>query len=92
MPRRREVLIVSDGAVRPGFLLALTFSDGVRKLVNVFPLLRGPIFAPLRDPAYFALGRYDPIGGTVAWPNGADFAPVVLWELPDQSARATDRA
>jgi hypothetical protein len=85
MRSRREVLIVSEASIRPHFRIALVFSDGVRKMVNVLPLLRGPVFAPLLDPAYFALGHYDPIGGTVAWPNGADFAPQTLWELPDVS-------
>ncbi|SRR5579883_975191 len=32
--------------------LRLTFSDGTTKQVDVGPLLEGPIFEPLRDPAY----------------------------------------
>ena len=85
MRSRREVLIVSEASIRPRFRISLVFSNGVRKTVDVLPLLKGPIFAPLLDPTYFALGDYDPIGGTVAWPNGADFAPQTLWELPDVS-------
>jgi Protein of unknown function (DUF2442) len=37
------------------------------------------IFEPLRDPAYFAQVRVDPELGTVAWPNGADLDPDVLY-------------
>jgi hypothetical protein len=37
------------------------------------------IFAPLRDPANFAQLRVDPELGTVAWPNGADLDPGVLY-------------
>jgi len=37
------------------------------------------VFAPLRDPAYFAQVRVDPELGTVAWPNGADLDPDVLY-------------
>jgi hypothetical protein len=59
----------------------LTFSDGTSKRVNVRPLLEGPIFEPLHDPAYFARMTMDTICGTVVWPNGADFAPEAPHEL-----------
>lgn len=36
-----------------GFRLRLTFSDGVVGEVEVDPESRGPMFEPLRDPAYF---------------------------------------
>jgi hypothetical protein len=64
--------------------LSLAFNDGTRKVVNVWPLLEGPIFAPLRDPDYFAQGALDAVCGTVVWPNGADFAPEALYELAAQ--------
>ena len=57
------------------------FNDGIRKRVNVWPLLDGPIFEPLHDPAYFARMTLDPVAGTVVWPNEADFAPEALHEL-----------
>jgi hypothetical protein len=63
------------------FAMNLTFSDGTLKRVDVRPLLEGPIFEPLRDPAYFARGVVDPVCGTVVWPNGADLAPEALYEL-----------
>ena len=62
--------------------LRLEFSDGVRKTVGVLPLLRGPVFEPLLDPAYFRRVLLDPVAGTVVWPNGADFAPEALHDLP----------
>ncbi len=61
--------------------LRLAFNDGTQKTVDVRPLLDGPVFEPLRDPAYFAHVRLDPVCGTVVWPNGADFAPEALHEL-----------
>jgi hypothetical protein len=61
--------------------LDLTFSDGVRKRVNVMPLLRGPIFVPLLSPSYFARATVDAENGTLVWPNGADFAPEALYEI-----------
>ena len=61
--------------------LRLAFNDGTRKIVDVSPLLNGEIFEPLRDPAYFSRAELDRVSGTVAWPNGADFAPEALHEL-----------
>ena len=65
--------------------LDLSFADGVRKRVNVGPLLKGRVFEPLLDPAYFRKAAVDPIGATVVWPNGADIAPETLYELPEES-------
>ena len=69
--------------------LRLIFNDGTSKRVDVLPLLEGPIFMPLRDPEYFARMTLDPLCGTVCWPNGADFAPEALHELP---AEETDES
>jgi hypothetical protein len=63
--------------------LRLAFNDGIRKTVDVMPLLTGPVFEPLRDPLYFARVELDARCGTVTWPNGADFAPEALQELPE---------
>ena len=62
--------------------LDLTFKDGTRKQVDLLPLIEGPVFESLRDPAFFAKVMLDPVAGTVVWPNGADIAPETLYELP----------
>lgn len=61
--------------------LVLTFDNGIQKRVNLRQELYGPIFEPLRDPSYFAKAYVDPDSRTVAWPNGADFAPDFLYQL-----------
>lgn len=76
MIRRITNAILSE----PAFA-ALTFNDGTTKTVDIAELLDGPVFEPLRDPAYFTQGQLDPVCGTVVWPNGADFAPEALYEL-----------
>jgi hypothetical protein len=63
--------------------LDLTFNDGVRKRVDVAALLDGSIFEPLRARRYFAKVKPAAECGTVVWPNGADFAPEALYQLPE---------
>ena len=70
------------------FRLALAFDDGTQRTVDVRPLLTGPLFAPLRDPAYFRRVSIDPVCGTIVWPNGADFAPEALHALQVQHSVA----
>ena len=80
------ILRIEEADVRAPHSLWLRFNDGTIKQVNVRPLLDGPIFEPLRDPAYFACVTLDSVCGTVVWPNGADFAPEALHELEAEIA------
>lgn len=75
------ILRILAAAVRFPHRLELSFSDGAFGVVDVGPLLTGPVFEPLRDPGYFARAALDPVCGTVVWPNGADFAPEALHAL-----------
>lgn len=75
-------LHITRAALVGPFSLDLSFNDGTRKRVNLRRVLTGPIFRPLRDPKWFAKVKLDRIGGSVVWPNGADFAPEYLHELP----------
>ncbi len=69
--------------------LELKFDNGIRKRVNLRRELYGPIFEPLRDPAYFAKVYVDPNSRTVTWANGADFAPDFLYQLESEPASPT---
>ncbi len=80
------ILRIREAQVCGPHSLRLDFNDGTSKRVDVSPLLDGPIFKPLRDPAYFASVAVDPVCGTVVWPNGADFAPEALHELEAEAA------
>lgn len=71
---------------RGGYAIHLTFSDGLEGVVDFERWLKGPVFEPLRDPAYFQ--RFFIEGGTVTWPNGADIAPETLYERAKSSAAA----
>ena len=69
--------VTSVKVIQP-YVLALEFSDGKRREVDLEPELKGMIFEQLKDPAFFAQVFLD--GETVAWPNGADFAPEFLYQ------------
>lgn len=75
--------------------LRLRFDDGVEGEVDLAQRLTfDGVFAPLRDPDYFARVRVEPEGSTICWPNHADIDPFVLhsWvtgkPLPDFGADA----
>lgn len=57
----------------------LWFNDGTDGVVDLVDVLDGPIFQPLRDVSYFKRFRIE--GHTLAWENGADFAPEYLHGL-----------
>lgn len=62
-----------------GYRLRLRFEDGATGVADLAHSLDGPVFAPLREQAQFL--KFHLECGTVAWPNGADFAPEYLREL-----------
>jgi uncharacterized protein DUF2442 len=70
---------VIEAEYRGGYLIKLTFNDGVEETIDFAQWLDGPVFEPLKDVGYFQSFFLD--GGTVAWPNGADIAPETLHEL-----------
>ncbi len=82
------IMRITDVKICGAHALDLVFNDGTRKIVDLEPLLDGPIFEPLKDPNYFTCAALDPICGTVVWPNGADFAPEALYELTPESQTA----
>ncbi len=75
------ILRITEAQVVGPYVIEVSFNDGTRGIAELGSLLGGPIFEPLRDPAYFASMRLDPVCGTVAWENGADFAPEAIRSL-----------
>lgn len=67
-------------AVQPlnGWMARVTFDNGVVRDIDLEPYLHGPIFAPIRaDRAAFCAMKVE--GGTIAWENGGDIDPDVLY-------------
>ncbi len=71
---------VTDARVLARYVVELTFADGSERVIDLEPLLWGPMFEPLvADYALFRQLRVDPDAGTIVWPNGADISPRTLF-------------
>lgn len=71
-----ELAEVIDARHLGGHRVWVKFDDGLEGEVDLHDLLWGPVFEPLKDPAYFANFTVD---WTLTWPNGADIAPEALY-------------
>ena len=60
------------------YRLWLSFNDGATGEVDLSPELFGELFEPLKDKRLFSSFKLE--GHTIAWDNGADFAPEFLRE------------
>ena len=83
-PRVTSVEVLPPYAVRVGF------EDGTSGVLDLHALVfERPtgVFADLRDQALFAQVWVDPELETIAWPNGADIDPDVLYQRAHRSAR-----
>lgn len=81
--------MVVHAEYRGGFRVYVSFNDATENTIDFEPWLEGPMFEPLRDPAYFR--RFFVDGGTLIWPNGADIAPETLYEVPGRRPQPDKR-
>ena len=71
---------VVEASHKRDYVLWLKFSDGLEGEIDLATELDGEIFEPLRDLEVFKDFSIHPELGTVAWSNGADFAPEFLYD------------
>jgi hypothetical protein len=72
------ILHVIEARYERDYVIHLKFNDGAEGFVDLAEELYGTMFAPLKDVEKFKAFRVDPETNTVAWDNGADFAPEFL--------------
>lgn len=72
-------LHVLEATYVAGHRINVRFNDGMLVKIDLSGSLGGPVFEPLQDPDYFR--QFSIEGNTLAWPNGADFAPEYLYDL-----------
>jgi hypothetical protein len=73
---------VTDFEIVGPHRLRLLFDDGTAQVIDFAPVLYGPVFEPLRDLELFNQVQLNQDTGTIEWPTGADFSPVVLHDWP----------
>jgi len=85
---------ITTVTVEPGFRVRLSFADRTTGIVDLGPWIegRGGVFAPLHDPVFFAQVFVDAEAGTIAWPNGVDLDPDMLYEAAHASVTGSSRA
>jgi hypothetical protein len=79
MTQLPPLIDVTDVHVLARYVVGLTFADGSERVIDLEPLLWGPLFEPLvADYGLFRQVRVDRDAGTIVWPNGADISPRTL--------------
>jgi hypothetical protein len=77
-----KLIWVIDAKYVEGYKIALTFNDGLRKVVDLKPHLYGEIFEPLNDIENFK--NFYVSNWSIEWKNGADMAPEFLYKLTSE--------
>jgi len=70
---------ITDAKYVRDYIVWLKFSDGVEGEVDLKDELFGEVFEPLKNKEFFKRFVLHPEWLTIAWPNGADFAPEFLY-------------
>jgi len=73
------------------YVVRVVFADEAVRDVDIEPLLGGEIFAPQRDRSEFERVTVDEELRTIAWPNGADLDPDVLYGLEQPASSPSAR-
>ena len=63
------------------YTLSITFSNGVKKVIDLQPYLNGGVFEQLKDLSKFR--QYGLNYWTIEWACGVDLAPEFLYDIPD---------
>lgn len=72
------MLTVTDVDYIGNYTLALTFSNGAKRVCDLRPYLSGEVFGELLDEYKFI--QYG-LTDTIEWANGADLAPEFLYSI-----------
>src|SRR5262245_33584106 len=78
-PSLTELISVQSVAPLDNRMVRVVFTNGEQRDIDLSSyIVSGPIFEPVRDDLTF-FRSVQVEGGTIAWPNGADIDPDVLY-------------
>ena len=72
---------VIDASYVGEYKLKIQFENEEIRVVDLSNHLDGPIFEPLKELSFFRQFKVNQDIDTVVWPNHADFAPELLYEI-----------
>jgi len=84
-----QSLAITKVSYLHGYELELIFNNQEIVRVDLESELYGEIFEPLKSVSVFQQVAIDPETHTIAWPNGADFAPEFLYQIGQKNKRNT---
>lgn len=79
--KNMNIISVTDVEYIKDYIMCLEFSDGTKKMIDFFPILKGVMFEPLKD--LYLFKQFGLTAWTIEWVNGVDFAPEYLYEQPE---------
>jgi len=74
----KPIVDVASATVVWNTVVALRFTNGVRGILDLRDVAKGPLFDELKRTGQLERFKVDPGLGTLVWPNGADIAPETL--------------
>ena len=72
--------------------LQVEFDDGLIQEIDFDPILKGPLFGPLKEVGLFNQVRLHEEMGTLVWPSGADLDPATLHNWPSLISQLEEMA
>ena len=71
-----------------GYTIRVRFNNGEGGLVDLTEAIWGPMFEPLKDPAFFRKFKVSEVLHTICWENDADLAPEYVYDRMVEQGRA----
>ncbi len=73
------LLHITQAEYMSDYKVKVFFNDGKQGIADLAEALKGPVFEPLKEKAFFTQLKVDKESETIAWPNGADLAPEYIY-------------
>ncbi len=73
------LLHITQAEYMSDYKVKVFFNDGKQGIADLAEALKGPVFEPLKEKAFFAQLKVDKESETIAWPNGVDLAPEYIY-------------
>ena len=75
-----KLIKITDVEVIDDYKINVSFEDGLEKVIDLTPVLKGELYGPLKNKNLFNQVSVNKEVHTIEWPNGADFEPSLLYQ------------